>query len=243
MAADRGKLPERSSDGDVAQFLDQVKRTPVRNAGAARGRLLFGIDATASREPTWDRACHLQAQMFEATASIGNLWVQLASFRGFGQFDVSPWLANAAELTDHMTRLRCLGGQTQIARVLRHAVAETKRERINALVYVGDCCEENVDTLCHIAGELALHGVPAFMFHEGFDTVAGRAFRQIATLTNGAYCRFDSASAKALRELLTAVAVYAVGGHAALEDYGRRSGGEVLRIADQMGRSRSGGGR
>lgn len=234
MSDGRSKLPGRAGDGEVQAFLDAVKRTPAPHAGTGRGRLLFGMDATASRQPTWDRACHLQAEMFAATAEIGNLSVQLASFRGFGQFDVSPWMADGRALTDYMTRIQCLGGRTQIARVLDHAIAETGREKVNALVYIGDSCEEPVDELAERAGQLALRGVKAFLFHEGRDAVAEQAFRQIATLTKGAYCRFDAGSAKTLRELLRAVAVYAVGGPAALEDHGRRSGGEALRIAHQV---------
>ena len=63
--------------------------------------------------------------------------------------------------------------------------------KVNALVYVGDSMEEDVDALCARAGELALLGVPVFLFQEGADATAARAFREIARLTKGAYCRFD----------------------------------------------------
>ena len=76
--------------------------------------------------------------------------------------------------------------------------------------------EEDVDRLCARAGELALLGVPVFLFQEGGDETAGRAFREIARLTKGAFCRFDPGSARQLRDLLTAVAVYAAGGRKAL---------------------------
>ena len=42
--------------------------------------------------------------------------------------------------------------------------------------------------------------------------------------------------ARQLRELLRAVAVYAAGGQRALEDYSRRTGGEVLRLTRQLTR-------
>ena len=85
-----------------------------------------------------------------------------------------------------------------------------------------------------LAGQLGLHGVPAFIFHEGDNPAAARAFQQIAKLTNGAYCSFDSASAQQLRDLLSAVAVYAAGGRTALEDYGKRTGGAALRLTSQV---------
>jgi hypothetical protein len=161
---------------------------------------------------------------------LGTLAVQLAYYRGFREFHATQFETNSKALLDRMVRVRCLSGRTQIAKVLRHALAETAREKVNALVFVGDCCEEDVDELGHMAGELGLHGVPVFMFHEGGEPGAARIFRQIAKLSGGAYCRFDAGSAKLLRELLSAVAVYAVGGRPALESYHQRAGREVLRL-------------
>ncbi|MGB8276172.1 MAG: VWA domain-containing protein [Alphaproteobacteria bacterium] len=235
MSDKTSRLPATSTEAEVAAFLEKVRSAPKPAAGP-RGRLLFAMDATASREPTWDRACRIQGEMFEATKALGGLEIQLAFFRGFGEFRATPWLASAAELVRRMTGVFCLAGSTQIEKVLRHAVAETKARRVNALVYVGDCMEEDVDRLCGLAGELGLLGVPAFLFHEGDDPVAARAFKQIARLTGGAYCPFDSRSARQLAELLRAVAVYAAGGLAALEDLAKRGGG-AARIAGYLERS------
>ncbi|MCB1874925.1 MAG: VWA domain-containing protein [Chromatiales bacterium] len=224
-----------SVNRDVDAFLRQVAATPSVKAAGKPGRLLFAMDATASREPTWDRACDLQGQMFEETATLGGLDVQLAWYRGFREFHASPWVRKATDLLAQMTGVRCLGGRTQIGRVLDHAIAETKRERINALVLVGDCMEEDIDDVCHRAGQLGLLGVPAFVFQEGRDPVAETAFRQIAQLTRGAWCPFDHNSAQQLRELLRAVAVFAAGGRRALADHSKRHGGLALRLTHQIG--------
>src|SRR4051794_38323481 len=133
-----------------------------------------------------------------------------------------------------MRAVLCVGGETQIERVLAHALAETRKQRVNALVFVGDAMEENVDRLCHLAGELGLNGVPVFVFHEGYNPGAATAFQQIAKLSRGAYLQFDLASAHRLKELLGAVAVYASGGYRALTAYGERNGGEVLRLTRQL---------
>lgn len=236
MGQDRSKLPQTGTSGAVQEFLQKLASAPAPAPSGSRGRLIFGMDATASREPTWDRACHIQAEMFRETAALGGLDIQLAYYRGFREFQATPWLSNSADLLRRMTAVRCLGGQTQIERLLKHAVAETRRRKVDALVFVGDCMEENVDRLCHLAGELGLLGVPVFIFHEGGEPNAARAFRQIARLTNGAYCPFDRNSAQQLRELLSAVAVYAAGGRKALEDYGRRTGGSALLLTRQVGR-------
>jgi len=236
MTADRGRLPDKPATGSaVDAFLRQLAATPAaRPAAGQRGRLLFALDATASRQPTWDRACHLQGEMFKATAALGGLDVQLAFYRGFGEFEASAWLDRADDLLKKMTAVSCLGGKTQIGKVLKHALAESKRQKINAVVFVGDCMEESIDALCHRAGELGLLGVPVFIFHEGRDREAADAFRQIARLSHGACCPFDANSAQQLRELLSAVAVYAAGGRPALEDYSRRAGGATLLLAQQI---------
>ncbi|MDG4560497.1 MAG: VWA domain-containing protein [Candidatus Competibacter sp.] len=221
-----------SSDSEVVQFLQKAARTPV--AATPSGRLIFALDATASRQPTWDRACQLQGDMFAATADIGGLAVQLVWYRGYGEFQVEPWLSQAADLQRRMTAVQCRGGLTQIGRVLEHATRETRLHRINALVLVGDCLEEAVDPLCQQAGQLGLLGVPAFVFQEGDDPDATLGFREIARLTRGAYCTFDKGSARQLRELLTAVAVYATGGRPALEEFGRRHGGLARQLTRQL---------
>lgn len=234
MADQDDKLPSESGKAEIEAFLRKVAMTPNVKAPGDKGRLIFALDATMSREPTWDKACHIQAEMFRETATIGGLEIQMAFFRGFGEFRSTKWLSDSDALLKEMTRVFCLGGRTQIRKVLRKAITETKKKRVNALVYVGDCMEEDADEVCNLAGELGLLGVPAFIFQEGGEPLARRTFQQMARLTNGAYCPFDSSSARQLRELLSAVAVYAAGGRRALQDYGHKVGGAVLQIAHQI---------
>ena len=203
--------------------------------GTGNGRLLFAMDATMSRQPTWDMALALQADMFHAVKAVGGLDVQLVYFRGAGECRASKWVSDPDALAALMTRVTCAGGYTQIGKVLSHARKEAAAKPVNALVYVGDCMEEDVDDLCGRAGELALLGVPVFLFQEGSDARAERAFREIARLTRGAYCAFDAGSAAQLRDLLSAVAVYAAGGRKALEALSSRaSGGGARRLLQQL---------
>jgi hypothetical protein len=236
MSDDKSKLPSESRSAEVDEFLREVRQAPAVRPEGGRGRLIFALDATASREPTWDRACRIQGEMFEATAGLGGLDVRLLFYRGFNECKASRWLSNAAELHRAMCAVSCLGGETQIERVLAHTIAETGKRRVNALVFVGDAMEESVDRLCRLAGELGLLGVPIFLFHEGGDPRAASAFRQMAKLSRGAYLSFDLASADRLKELLAAVAVYAAGGYRALTAYGEKKGGEVLRLTAQLPR-------
>ncbi len=178
---------------------------------------MFALDATMSRQPTWDMACALQGEMFSSAAATGNLSVQLVYFRGQRESRASRWVDSAESLRAVMEGIDCRGGLTQIVRVLSHAKKEAEKKDLAALVYVGDSMEENIDEVLGLAGELGLLGVKAFVFHDGRDPVAESAFRQIAQLTGGAYLPFDRNSAAQLKALLAAVAAYATGGRKALE--------------------------
>ncbi len=229
--SDDKKLARKSSSTDVAAFLQKAATTPaVRTPSENRGRLIFALDATASREASWDRASHLQAQMFQTTAALGGLNIQLCYYRGFGEFHTSPWLDDSRQLLQKMTAVHCLAGHTQIGKLLRHAIRETRAGKVNAVVFIGDCVEEDADALGQLAGQLGLLGVPLFLFHEGVNASAARIFHHLAELSGGAYCPFDASSAQQLRDLLSAVAVYAAGGHAALDDFHRRHGSTLLKL-------------
>jgi hypothetical protein len=200
----------------VDKFLSGVASQPRR-----RGRLVFALDATASREETWDNACQLQASMFQEVAALGSLDVQLVYYRGPGDFGgeckASTWANDASQLGRLMARITCAAGHTQIGKVLKHVARETTLQKVDALAFVGDAMEEKADTLCHDASELARLGVPVFMFQEGHLLDVRRTFQDIARITNGAYCAFNTGAAEQLAQLLRAVATFAVGGTAALE--------------------------
>lgn len=215
-------------------FVREVARLPPKTGGGVKGRLLFAMDATASREPTWDFATTQQGEMFVAASEIGGIEVRLAFYRGFDEFKVSRWTADGRELARLMGAVRCLAGRTQIARLLRYAAEQRRESRIDAVVFVGDCCEEDVDEVGHEAGQLGLLGLPVFVFHEGEDRIASRIFPQIAKLTRGAYCKFDRSSPDQLRRLLGAVAAYAAGGRSALLKYGKEQGGTAALLTSQM---------
>jgi hypothetical protein len=223
--------PNRSNGSlatsEVDTFLAELRqrRHTIVDKPFARGRLIFGLDATASRQPVWDTACQLQAEMFREATAVGGLELQLVYYRGLGECRASKWIANSEQLAKTMSQIMCNAGQTQIEKIFTHAQKETKLLRVSALVFVGDAMEENPDTLAHEANALGRLRVPAFMFQEGRDPDAEHVFRNIAHLTKGAYCRFNSGAARELADLLRAVAVYAAGGLPALA--ARRDAGAV----------------
>ena len=220
------KPAAQSSGSEIDAFVRQAKALAA--AGTGNGRLILALDATMSRQPTWDLACRLQAEMFDAAGKAGALAVQLVYFRGFGECRASRFVTDTAALKDLMVRIDCRGGRTQIGKVLAHALKETKREKVSALVYIGDAMEEEIDLLADRAGELGLHGVPVFAFQEGNDAAAQIALKEIARLSKGSWFRFDRNSASTLAKLLSAVAVYATGGLKALEARGRAEDRQMI---------------
>ena len=199
-----GNLPAETS-ARVAAFLDKQAR--------GRGRLIFAIDATGSREHSWDHAANLQAEMFVEAAKSGALQIQLVYFRGLRECSHSPWVTDARTLANMMGKVKCETGHTQYLRVLDHIRKEHQAQPVSAAVLIGDMCEEERATLRNAATGL---GVPLFIFQEGDDRDAAIIFKDLASNTNGAYSQFSPNSARELAELLRAVAAYAAGGMKAL---------------------------
>ncbi len=216
-APGREPAANRSGSSEIDAFIRQARAmAPAEGAG----RLILALDATMSRQPTWDLACKLQGEMFDAAGKVGNLAVQLVYFRGYGECRASRFVGDTATLTGLMTRIECQAGATQIGKVLSHALKEHSRKRVGSVVYIGDAVEEELDLLADKAGDLGVRGVPVFVFQEGRDQVAEKALKEIARLSRGAWFRFDRSAASTLARLLQAVAVYATGGMKALEARG-----------------------
>lgn len=229
------KLPSQSPSNktDISQFLDNASQLPQRldSKERSKGRIIFALDATASRQPSWDRACHLQGNMFMATRTIGGLEVKLSYFCGFNEFYTTPWLNNGDALLKFMRKVDCVGGYTQITKVLNQCIKEAKLSKVNALIYIGDAIEEPIDTLCAKAGELGMLGVPLFMFQEGGDPAVKHGFVQMAKLSRGAYFPFDEHSAQEIADILSAIARFASGGTDALKQV---KSGAAMQLLQQL---------
>ncbi len=228
---DETKLPQGglSPSGEIDSFLDAARALGASRPASGGGRLAFALDATASRQPTWDLACGLQAGMFEVAARLGGLSVQLVYYRGADECRASGYVDDAGRLAALMGRITCAGGRTQIGRVLQHLEAQAHRAGLKAAVFVGDAMEEDAGGLLAAAGRLGVLGLRLFVFQEGHDPQVERTFKEMARLTGGAWCRFDAGAPDELRSLLRAVATYAAGGRAAL--LGTREAGATRLIA------------
>lgn len=231
-----------SSEQDIADFIRNANSVAAHapRSGPAQGRIVFAMDATASRQPHWDRAAHIQAEMFDAVGNIGTLDIQLVFFRGFGECKASKWCRNAKELRDKMTSVQCRAGHTQIERVLQHVINQSRKtpdQPIDALIYIGDCVEEDVDALGHLAGTLGMSGTRIFIFQDGGDPAAEAVFRDMCRLGNGAFARLDGSAASALADMLGAIASLIVGGFNALSLYEKsKKSASIGLLTDQLRR-------
>jgi len=185
-----------------------------------RGRLLFGLDATASRSATWALARELQGKMFREAAPIGKLDVSLIYYRG-QECRASKWVSSGDLLAALMNKIECVAGGTQIGRVLDHVLREHEQDRVQAVTFIGDAMEEEIDVLATKAAKLGAAGVPIFIFQEGRDADVRKAFRLLALKSGGAYFEFNPDKPRAVEQLsaqLNAVALLAVGDTKAVQN-------------------------
>ena len=165
------------------------------------------------------------------TDELGGLSIRLCYYRGLTEFRTFNWSDNETELAKMMADVTCLGGHTQIRKVLKNVLVQ---QDIKAVVFIGDAIEENPDILCQLAGELGLLNTPLFIFQEGSDSYVKKIFKQMAKLSRGAYAPFDLNSATELKQLLSAVAIFAAGGQEALEKFSKDSDKTVARLTRQL---------
>jgi hypothetical protein len=82
------RSPTVSASTEIDAFLTRMQGLSAKTTTVS-GRLIFALDATASRQPTWDTACQLQADMFREVATLS---VQLVYYRGLSECRSSRWL-------------------------------------------------------------------------------------------------------------------------------------------------------
>lgn len=180
---------------------EQLKSMP-KVSEASRGRLVFAMDATASREQTWSKAIVEQARMLSAVKGVQ---VQLVYF-GADSCRHSPWMSDSTKLARMMETVRCRAGITQLGRVFDHLFSENQKHPVASMMFVGDAFEES---LAKVAVQAHHIGVPCFMFQEGNDVTVENAYMEIADASGGAYARFGNR--KEMGDLMTLVGQYAAG--------------------------------
>lgn len=226
MSKDKKNLPALRSG-----FLEKVRQGKATAAATekeiiesaiatqSRPRLLFAMDATASREGAWNVAKEITGTMFEAVP--GALDVALAWHSGGRLQQVTPFSPDTRSFLEKVHAVRCVAGGTALKEILARA---TSTVRLKALIYIGDCFEENASEALELAKQLKLRGVRCFLFHDrssmvqGYDVdTASKVFGEIARITGGALLPFDESAPELVKQLLEAIAYYAAQGMKALQ--------------------------
>ena len=191
-----------------------------------RPRLVFGFDATASREPAWAVARQVTDALVRALP--GELDVALAVHGGSWLHTFTDFTANPATLRDRAAAIECIAGRTQMLPILSRALAAPG---VRVVIYIGDVFEESPGRGRKLADAMGQAGIKLFVLHDVADWIArrdGDLFADLAHRTGGCVLPFDATAPARLRELLAAVAVYAVGGTALLEEKRKEMPGAVV---------------
>jgi hypothetical protein len=207
----QGKAVAKPKSGSLTQLKKAAER-PGRN------RLVFAIDATASREGAWKVATEITSTRFESVPD--KIEVSLAYHGGGHIKELSPFSTNAKTFLDKLQQIRCIGGRTAFNDILDRVV---HLPGVACCVYIGDCFEEREADALALARQLKLKGIKMFIFHdtsssEIYDTDhAARVFAKVVDICGGALMDFNDQSPKQAEEFLGAIALYAVGGRKLLE--------------------------
>jgi hypothetical protein len=190
-------------------------RQPADTAAPARPRLIFGFDATASRQPAWDTAREVTDSLFGALP--GALDVALAVHGGSRLHTVTGFTSNPAILRDRAAGIACRAGTTRLLPILAHALATPG---VRVVTYIGDVFEESPGRGRKLADAMGARNISLIVLHDTADRLARRdaeLFGDLARRTGGCVLAFDANAPDRLRDLLAAVGVYAVGGTELLE--------------------------
>ena len=225
------------SSGGAALVSAMGHAEPPAEAGApARPRRVFAVDATASREPAWAAARQVTDALVKAMP--GGLDVALAVHGGSRVHTFTAFTDNANTLRDRAAGVTCIAGMTRLLPIL---TASVKHQGIRVVVYIGDVFEEDMAAGRALADAMGARGTRLIVLHDTADPAARRdaeLFWDLAKRTGGCVLPFDASAVDRLRDLLAAVAVYAVGGEKLLREQRGGTPGAVA-LLEQLGASRA----
>ena len=124
--------------------------------------------------------------------------------------------------------ITCRAGSTRLLSILSRALATPS---VRVVTYIGDVYEESPGRGRKLADEMGRRGVRLFVLHDVADWNARRdaeLFLDLARRTGGCVLPFDAQAPERLRDLLAAVAVFAVGGAELLHEKRRELPGAVV---------------
>src|ERR1700733_3610098 len=189
---------------------------PGETGAPGRPRLIFAVDATASREPAWTAARKVTDALVKALP--GELDVALAGHGGSRVHTFTAFTNSAATLRDRAAGVACEAGMTRLLPILSTSL---RQPGVRVVVYIGDVFEESLNHGRRLADAMGTQGTKLIVLHDTADPGARRdaeVFWDLTKRTGGCVLPFNAAASSRLRDLLSAVAVYAVGGEKLLRE-------------------------
>ena len=189
---------------------------PAETGTPCRPRLVFAVDATASREPAWAAARQVTDALVKALP--GELDVALAVHGGSRVHTFTAFTSDASTLRDRAAGVACHAGMTRLLPILATSL---KQQSVRVVIYIGDVFEESLPQGRQLADAMGGRGTKLIVLHDTADPGARRdaeVFWDLAKRTGGCVLPFDAGASGKLRDILSAVAVYAVGGEKLLRE-------------------------
>lgn len=192
-----------------------TKPLPGRVGGGLldrRPRLVFAVDATASRSATWASAQTITDRMFDAIP--GALDVALEVHGGGNVHTFTGFSADLHEFRKRASRVRCTSGHTRLVDLMQRTL---DAGGVRVMSYIGDAFEESADEAFELADRFKHFGIKAVILADQADVSTMLIFEEIARRTGGAVLDFRSGDLDLMGEVLAGVAALAVGGRGMLE--------------------------
>jgi hypothetical protein len=195
--------------GTVAAPVERRSLAGAAVAPPRKPRLVFAIDATASRDRAWEAAKQVTDCIFRAAP--GGIEVALAVHSGGKLARFSPFHPHVDNIRDEAAGVACVAGPTRMLDIMEETL---RRTGVKALVYIGDCFEEDMERGLAVAERLGLRGIKLVVLHDTTTggTGSGGAFRMMAARAGGLVLPFDMSSLDRLADALSAVGAYVAGG-------------------------------
>jgi hypothetical protein len=184
---------------------------PLVVAELPRAKLVFAFDATASRDSAWRTSTALTDALLAALP--GQLDVALAVHGGGKLHTFTRFERDASKLRERAAGVRCEAGRSCLLDILVRAL---EVDGVGTVLYVGDVFEESHRRARKLAASLAARQIRLIILHDAphpsQDDDGADIFAEMTSLTGGCVLPFDASALPRLRDLLSAVAVLAVGG-------------------------------
>lgn len=210
--ATRSAALDRIRSAKAAKPLAGSRAAPVVEQ---RPRLVFGVDATASRQPAWESAQRITDRMFDAIP--GALDVALAVHGGSRVHTFTQFSSDVGLFRGKAAAVRCMAGETKLCDLMERAL---ESGGVRVMSYIGDAFEESREMALALADRFRARGIRLVILADQPSPATLEFFQQLVARAGGAVLDFRAEQLDVMGEVLEGVAALAVGGRKLLAGRG-----------------------